>query len=116
VDAADELTPGHIRDANAHSLRAQIAAIGAVPVVFARVPDTRDAVRSSLEQALAGSDVVLTNGGISVGDYDFVKDVLEEMGAQLVFWRVKQKPGKPMAFWTLGHKRIVGLPATQYPA
>ncbi len=110
VDAADELTPGHIRDANAHSLRAQIAAIGAVPIVFARVPDTREAVRSSLDRALAGSDVVLTNGGISVGDYDFVKDVLQEMGAQLVFWRVKQKPGKPMAFWTLGHKRIVGLP------
>lgn len=110
VGAADELTPGHIRDANAHSLRAQVAAIGAVPVVFARVPDTRDAVRSSLEQALTSADVVLTNGGVSVGDYDFVKDVLQDMGAQLVFWRVKQKPGKPLAFWTLGAKRIVGLP------
>ena len=110
VGAGDELTPGHIRDANAHSLRAQVAAIGALPTVFARVPDTRDAVRSSLEQALAENDVVLTNGGVSVGDYDFVKDVLQDMGAQLVFWRVKQKPGKPLAFWTLGAKRIVGLP------
>jgi molybdopterin molybdotransferase len=110
VDVADDLTPGHIRDANAHSLRAQVAAMGAKPIVFARVPDTRDAVRSALEQALPNSDVVLTNGGISVGDYDFVKDVLDEMGAQLVFWRVKQKPGKPMAFWTLGSKPIVGLP------
>jgi len=110
VGAADELTPGHIRDANAHSLRAQIAAMGALPMVFARVPDTRDDVRSSLEQALAENDVVLTNGGVSVGDYDFVKDVLQDMGAQLVFWRVRQKPGKPLAFWTLGAKRIVGLP------
>jgi len=110
VDAADELTPGHIRDANAHSLRAQIAAIGAVSVVFARVPDTRDAVRSSLEQALTSADVVLTNGGVSVGDYDFVKDVLQDMGARIIFWRVKQKPGKPLAFWALGAKRIVGLP------
>ena len=110
VGAADELTPGHIRDANAHSLRAQIAAIGGTPVVFERVPDTREAVRLTLEQALASADVVLTNGGVSVGDYDFVKDVLQDMGAQLVFWRVKQKPGKPLAFWTLGAKRIVGLP------
>ncbi len=110
VGAADELTPGHIRDSNAHSLRAQVAAIGGAPIVFERIPDTREAVRLTLEQALAGADVVLTNGGVSVGDYDFVKDVLQDMGAQLVFWRVKQKPGKPLAFWTLGAKRIVGLP------
>jgi molybdopterin molybdotransferase len=110
VDATEVPGPGQIRDANAHSLRAQVAALGAEPVVFARVPDTREAVRSTLEQALARTDVVLTNGGVSVGDYDFVKDVLQEMGAELVFWRVKQKPGKPMAFWTLGSKRIVGLP------
>jgi len=110
VDAAQVPGPGQIRDANAHSLRAQVAAMSAKPVVFARVPDTRAAVRSVLEQALAQTDVVLTNGGISVGDYDFVKDVLQEMGAELIFWRIKQKPGKPMAFWTLGSSRIVGLP------
>ncbi|MFZ2412773.1 MAG: gephyrin-like molybdotransferase Glp [Candidatus Cryosericum sp.] len=110
VDAAQVPGPGQIRDANAHSLRAQVAAMGAIPVVFDRVPDTRATVRSALEQALAQADVVLTNGGVSVGDYDFVKEVLQEMGAELVFWRVKQKPGKPMAFWTLGSKRIVGLP------
>ncbi|HWQ22262.1 MAG TPA: gephyrin-like molybdotransferase Glp [Clostridia bacterium] len=110
VDAAQVPGPGQIRDANAHSLRAQVTAMGAVPVVFDRVPDTREAVRSALDQALLQADVILTNGGVSVGDYDFVKDVLQEMGAELVFWRVKQKPGKPMAFWTLGSKRIVGLP------
>jgi molybdopterin molybdotransferase len=110
VDAAQVPGPGQIRDANAHSLRAQVAAMGAIPVVFNRVPDTREAVRSALESALAQTDVVLTNGGVSVGDYDFVKEVLQEMGAELVFWRVKQKPGKPMAFWVLGSKRIVGLP------
>jgi molybdopterin molybdotransferase len=110
VDAGEVPGPGQIRDANAHSLRAQIAAMGAEPVVFARVPDTREAVRSALDQALTQADVVLTNGGVSVGDYDFVKDVLQQMGAELVFWRVKQKPGKPMAFWTLDSKRIVGLP------
>lgn len=110
VDVTEPLTPGHIRDANAHSLRAQVSAMGAEPQVFARVPDTRAAVRAALERALASADLVLTNGGVSVGDYDFVKEVLEEIGAQLIFWRVKQKPGKPMALWTLGAKRIIGLP------
>lgn len=110
VDAAQVPGPGQIRDANAHSLRAQVASIGAEPLVFARVPDTPEAVHTALEQALAQADIVLTNGGVSAGDYDFVKEVLEQMGAELVFWRVNQKPGKPMAFWTMGSKRIVGLP------
>ncbi len=110
VDIADPLTPGHIRDANIHSLRAQVAAIGAAPRTYPRVEDTRTAVRTALSEALAAADVVLTNGGVSVGTYDFVKEVLEEMGAELVFWRVKQKPGKPLAFWTMGSKRIIGLP------
>lgn len=110
VDAAEVPGPGQIRDANAHSLRAQLASIGAEPLVFARVPDTREAIRAALEKALELADIVLTNGGVSAGDYDFVKEVLQEMGAELIFWRVNQKPGKPMAFWTMGSKRIVGLP------
>lgn len=110
VDAAQVPGPGQIRDANAHSLRAQVTSIGTEPLVFARVPDAPEAVRTALEQALAQADIVLTNGGVSAGDYDFVKEVLEQMGAELIFWRVNQKPGKPMAFWTMGSKRIVGLP------
>ncbi len=110
VDAGQVPGPGQIRDANAHSLRAQVASIGAEPLVFARVPDTPEAVRTALQRALAQADVVLTNGGVSAGDYDFVKEVLQQMGAELIFWRVNQKPGKPMAFWTMGSKRIIGLP------
>lgn len=110
VDVSVVPGAGQIRDANAHSLRAQVGAIAAEPLVFPRVADTREAVRAAVMQALEQADVVLTNGGVSVGDYDFVKEVLEDLGAQLVFWRVKQKPGKPMAFWTLGSKYVVGLP------
>jgi molybdopterin molybdotransferase len=110
VDVSAVPGPGQIRDANAHSLRAQVQAIGAEPVVFPRVTDTSEAVRTAVAQAVAQADVVLTNGGVSVGDYDFVREVLEDLGAHLVFWGVKQKPGKPMGFWTLGSKYVVGLP------
>jgi molybdopterin molybdotransferase len=108
--------PGQIRDANAHSMRAQITKIGARPVLFPRVPDTRDAVRDALQMAIDQADVVLANGGVSVGDYDFVKDVLAELGAELVFWRVRQKPGKPLAFWQIGGKPVFGIPGNPVSA
>jgi len=108
--------PGQIRDANAHSMWAQITQIGARPVLFPRVPDTRDAVRDALQMAIDQADVVLANGGVSVGDYDFVKDVLAELGAELVFWRVRQKPGKPLAFWQISGKPVFGIPGNPVSA
>jgi molybdopterin molybdotransferase len=97
-------------------MRAQIAQIGARPVLFPRVPDTRDAMRDALRAAINQADVVLTNGGVSVGDYDFVKEVLAELGAELVFWRVRQKPGKPLAFWQISGKPIFGIPGNPVSA
>jgi molybdopterin molybdotransferase len=108
--------PGQIRDANAHSMRAQITQIGARPLLFPRVPDTREAVRDALQTAINQADVVLANGGVSVGDYDFVKDVLAELGAELVFWRVRQKPGKPLAFWQIDGKPVFGIPGNPVSA
>jgi molybdopterin molybdotransferase len=108
--------PGQIRDANAHSMRAQITQIGAHPLLFPRIPDTREAVRDALRTAINQADVVLTNGGVSVGDYDFVKDVLAELGAELVFWRVRQKPGKPLAFWQIDGKPVFGIPGNPVSA
>ena len=84
VDAAETPGPGQIRDANLHTMRAQLQEIGAIPVPFPRVPDRPEAVREALERALATCDVVVTNGGISVGDYDFLKEVLGALGAKLL--------------------------------
>ncbi|MDR3673817.1 MAG: molybdopterin molybdotransferase MoeA [Holophaga sp.] len=116
VDAGDRPGPGQIRDANIHSLAAQVRAAGAVPVCFPRVPDRREAVVAALEQALADADVVLTNGGISVGDFDYIKQVLEQLGAEQVFWRVAQKPGGPLGLWRLQGKLVFGIPGNPVAA
>ena len=116
VDAAQRPGPGQIRDANIHSLSAQVRVVGARALAWARVPDRPEAVASALEQALAGADLVLTNGGISVGDFDCIKAVLERMGAEQVFWRVAQKPGGPLGLWTLGGKLVFGIPGNPVAA
>jgi molybdenum cofactor synthesis domain-containing protein len=115
VDASERPGPGQIRDANLHAICAQVAACGAIPVPFARVRDDRATLAAALREALE-ADAVLTTGGISVGDYDFVKPILEELGAHRVFWKVAQKPGGPLGFWMLGEKPIFGLPGNPVAA
>ena len=116
VEAGVRPGPGQIRDANIHSLAAQVRAAGGVPVCFPRVPDRREAVVAALDQALAGADLVLTNGGISVGDFDYIKQVLEQLGAEQVFWRVAQKPGGPLGLWQLRGKLVFGIPGNPVAA
>lgn len=110
VGVDQPLAPGKIRDSNSYTLTAQARACGALPTRFGVAGDTKEEVRTMVETALESHDVVATSGGVSVGDYDFVKDVLADMGADLKFWGIKQKPGKPLAFWVLGDKLVFGLP------
>jgi molybdopterin molybdotransferase len=116
VDAAAQPGPGQIRDANIHSLCAQIRAAGGEPIPMPRVPDTREAVEAALRAALAAADVVLTNGGVSVGDFDYIKVVLEDLGAETVFWRVAQKPGGPLGLWRLRDRLVFGIPGNPVAA
>jgi molybdopterin molybdotransferase len=67
-------------------------------------------VRAALEEALDQADLVLTNGGVSVGDCDPIKGVLRELGAQERFWKVAQKPGGPLGLWSLRGKPVLGIP------
>jgi len=115
VDVAQQPGPGQIRDANLHAVCAQVSACGGIPMPFPRVPDDRETLRGVLRRALE-ADAVLTTGGISVGDYDFMKGMLEELGAQRVFWKVAQKPGGPLGFWVLGDKPVFGLPGNPVAA
>jgi molybdopterin molybdotransferase len=108
--------PGQIRDANGSALCAFMRACGAIPRFFPRIKDTHEATLEAIREALDTCDVLLTTGGVSEGDFDFVKVVLEELGAQKVFWKVAQKPGGPLGFWILNGKPVFGLPGNPVPA
>ncbi len=115
VDVSEVPGPGQIRDANLHALSAQVHSFGALAVPYPRIPDDRAALIQALEAART-ADVVLTTGGISVGDYDFMKALLEGLGARRVFWKVAQKPGGPLGFWMLGDTPIFGIPGNPVAA
>lgn len=103
------LTPGQIRDANRPMLLALVEATGAEPVDFGIVPDDEVRITATLEDALAACDAVITSGGVSVGDYDYVKAVLDRLG-HLSWWQVAIKPAKPLAFGVVAGTPVFGLP------
>jgi molybdopterin molybdotransferase len=103
------LDPGTIRDANRPMIVAMLAELGAEVTDLGIVPDDAVTLRSTLERAAAGADAVVTSGGVSVGEYDLVKQVLGEMG-DVAFWRVAMQPAKPFAFGFIGETPLFGLP------
>lgn len=100
--------PGQIRNSNASMLAAQVLRCGALPVELGAARDSREAVHAALD-AGRDCDLYLSSGGVSVGDYDVVKAVLEERGG-IGFWRVNMRPGKPVAFGRIDGIPFLGLP------
>jgi molybdopterin molybdotransferase len=109
VAGAGELRPGQIRDSNRPMLLALAARAGCVPVDLGTAPDDEAAITAALEAGVAGCDAVLTSGGVSVGDFDFVKTVLDRIG-DMHWWQVAVRPAKPLAFGTVGGTPVFGLP------
>ena len=116
VDAAARPGPGQIRDSNLHAVGAQAAAFGATALAWPRVPDRRADLERALREAAAAADAIVTTGGISMGEFDCVKDVLAALGAERVFWRVAQKPAGPLGFWRLGGVPVFGVPGNPVAA
>ena len=110
------LLPGQIYESNRAMLAPLIARCGGVPKVFPIVPDTLDATRAALSEAFSGSGIVVTSGGVSVGELDFVKAAFESLGGELQFWKVSMRPGKPFVFGRLGEKFLFGLPGNPVSA
>jgi molybdopterin molybdotransferase len=104
-----ELRPGQIRDSNRPMLLAPVAEAGADAVDLGVAPDDEAVINRTLEDALASCDVVLTSGGVSVGEYDYVKAALDRRGG-LQSWQVAIKPAKPLAFGVIGGTPVFGLP------
>src|ERR671916_2444916 len=110
------LSPGEIFDSNSFTLLAQALEAGADASRMVAASDDADALRAAMEQALTSADVVVTSGGVSVGQRDLVKSTLLELGVEQVFWGVKLKPGKPVFFGTRGDARFFGLPGNPVSA
>ncbi|WP_141618437.1 gephyrin-like molybdotransferase Glp [Myxococcus sp. AB036A] len=106
---ADEPPNGRIVDTNAPSLALAVRRAGGIPTQLGIARDTRAAVLAALSR-LDGFDVVLTSAGVSVGERDYVKDVLAELGVEQHFWRVAIKPGKPLVVGRRGATLFFGLP------
>jgi molybdopterin molybdotransferase len=123
IATGDELvvpgvTPGpdQIVSSNPVMLRALFEAAGAIVVDPGIVPDRRDALVAALTNAATEADIIITIGGASVGDHDLVVPVLREIGADIDFWKIAMRPGKPMLAGRLGQSRIIGLPGNPVSA
>ena len=100
---------GQIYDANRFTLRGAIEQCGGEVSDLGIVPDVRDTLRGGLQDAAGAADIVVTSGGVSVGVYDLVKDVLQELGA-IDFWQVAMQPGRPFAVGRIDNALFFGLP------
>jgi molybdopterin molybdotransferase len=109
IDIDEEGDSSKIINSNTYSLAAQVKECGALPLMLGIARDDKREILAKITQGLS-ADVILTTGGVSVGEYDFVKDVLEEMSGEIKFWNVAMRPGKPTAFGLIAGKLIFGLP------
>jgi len=109
VELEADPSPGKIVNSNGYSLAAQVLECGGIPVMLGIARDNRTELAEKF-QAASRADVVLSSGGVSVGDYDFVKDVMADSGNGMHFWKVAMRPGKPMAFGSINGVPLFGLP------
>nr|MBA2519833.1 molybdopterin molybdotransferase MoeA [Chloroflexia bacterium] len=114
VDPGQEAGPGQIRNSNTPMVEAMVRQCGGEPRVLGAAGDTTADLRAKLSAA-RGADLLITTGGVSVGDYDVVKDVLRLEG-RIDLWQVRMKPGKPLAFGELSGVPLLGLPGNPVAA
>jgi molybdopterin molybdotransferase len=109
VEVGNPLEEGQIYSSNNHTLAGLVAEAGGQPMDCGIAPDDPAGLQQCLARCLR-ADLILTTGGVSMGDFDFVKEALEAHGSSLDFWKVAIKPGKPLAYGTIGGKPAFGLP------
>jgi molybdopterin molybdotransferase len=116
VGIDEPLAPGKIRDSNSYGLAALVASYGGIPIRIPVARDTLKDVRDRFQEALtAKPDIILSSAGVSVGAFDVVRTVIEELG-EVNFWRINLRPGKPLAFGHVGGIPFFGLPGNPVSA
>ena len=109
VDIDENPSSWQIISSNSYSIAGQIIDCGAIPIQIGIAKDKRDDLVAKFKAALR-ADIIVSSGGVSVGDYDLVKDVMKEVGNQMTFWQVAMRPGKPLAFGSMNGIPVFGLP------
>lgn len=109
IDIDEATSSDRIINSNAYGLAAQIAEAGGIPVMLGIGPDDPCKLIKMFERS-ASCDVAITTGGVSMGDYDFMRRVFAETGVEVKFWKAAMKPGKPVFFGTRGQQPVFGLP------
>ena len=115
-EPGEPLVPGQIYESNRIALAALVRRAGGIPKVFPLVADALAATRFALTEAFSQCDAVVTSGGVSVGEMDFIKRAFEEIGGTLQFWKVAIRPGRPFVFGRFGKKFLFGLPGNPVSA
>ena len=110
VAAGHPLKRGKIYDSNTPMIKAALEEMGIRAVFIRKAMDEPKTIKKILSFALKESDILILMGGVSVGDYDFVKELLQEAGVKTIFWNVSQKPGKPLYFGKKAESLVFGLP------
>jgi molybdopterin molybdotransferase len=114
ADIGPALQHGQIRNSNSYTLAAMVTRCGGQPVMLGVAKDSVHDLKKRLDARYA-ADLIVTSGGVSLGDYDMVKDVLQSEG-EIAIWQVRMKPGKPLAFGRLGKTPLLGLPGNPVAA
>ncbi len=103
------LAPGEVYDSNRYTLHGLLTKLGADIIDMGVVPDQPEVLEATLAEAAQVADAIITTGGVSVGEADFVREILEKLG-EVRFWKLNIKPGRPMAFGKVGNAWLFGLP------
>jgi len=115
VTPAAPLKPGQIYNSNRYTLTGLVKGLGCELIDLGIVPDTLEATETALEGAAGIADVVITSGGVSVGEADYVKAAVEKLG-RVEMWKVAMKPGKPLVYGRVGEADFIGLPGNPVSA
>jgi len=110
VEPSEVPQPGQIRNSNGYSMMAQALRASAETKYLGIVEDDADSLRQVIGEGLETCDVVMLSGGVSAGVYDLVQDAMRELGVEVLFDRIRMKPGKPLTFGVKGKKLVFGLP------
>ena len=110
----ETLSDGAIYDSNRYTLYGMLERMGADIIDMGVIKDDLDDLEEAFSIAAANADVLITSGGVSVGEADYIKEILAKLG-KVDFWKVAIKPGRPLAFGQVGNAIFFGLPAIPYP-